>query len=167
GNTSTLTFSLRPSPPTETVALLEPLKTDLEFTIQENVLQITSKPCSADSNRAVLHTRYGTRVIKADYANKNRAIFLLDLRKEIPDSVVFCTGVVKPRIAATIPNRKKYDFYSDRLDIQFPAASLYDTLYLQTDYRIADDSSEIFRIGSPLIPLHQSIQVTFRPARKI
>ena len=167
GNTSTLTFSLRPSPPTETVALLEPLKTDLEFTIQENVLQITSKPCSADSNRAVLHTRYGTRVIKADYANKNRAIFLLDLRKEIPDSVVFCTGVVKPRIAATIPNRTKYDFYSDRLDIQFPAASLYDTLYLQTDYRIADDGSEIFRIGSPLIPLNQSIQVTFRPARKI
>lgn len=167
GNTSTLTFALRPSPPAPTVPLMEARRSEAEFQIHENTLKIITRPCPADSNRAILHTRLGQRIITPDYANKNAAVYLIDLRKEIPDSVVFCSATIRPGIAAAVPSRTRYDFYSDRLDIQFPAASLYDTLYLQTDHRITDDDREIFRIGSPLIPLNQNIQVTFRPAQKI
>jgi hypothetical protein len=53
------------------------------------------------------------------------------------------------------------------MDIQFPQTALYDTLYLKIDHRIAEDSAEIFSIGSRTVPLDKSIQVTLRPAKPI
>jgi len=128
---------------------------------------ITSKPCAADSNRAVAYLRNGKRVIDADYSNVNRAVYLLDLRKDVPDSVVFCNGSVVPKIVARVPSAGQYQYYSDIMDVQFPVNSLYDTLYLNADHQVFPDSSEIFTLGSPYVPLNKSIKVTVRPLKKI
>ena len=167
GNASTLSLKLRPSSLTSEVALLEPVKTELEYDIHENILMVTAQPCTADSNRAVVYFRNTQRIIEPDYANKNRAVYLLDLRDEIPDSVVVCNGSVVPKIVATVPSPKQYQYYSDRLDVQFPVNAVYDTLYLNADHQMFPDSSEVFTLGSPYIPLNKTIKVTFRPLKKI
>ncbi|MEX1241432.1 MAG: M23 family metallopeptidase [Cyclobacteriaceae bacterium] len=166
GNSSKLNFRLRPSPRTKEVTLLEPVKKDLEYDVQENVLMITSKPCASDSNRAVVYASNSKRVISPDYSNVNRAVYLLDLRKEIPDSVVFCSGTVAPKIAARVPSAGQYHYYSDLMDVQFPVNSLYDTVYLNVDHKIFPDSSEVFTLGSPYVPLNKTIKVTIRPVKE-
>lgn len=167
GNASKLNFRLRPSTLTKEVSLLEPPKTELEFDIHENILMVTAQPCAADSNRAIAFLAGSRRMLLPDYANGNRAVYLIDLRKEIPDSVVVCNRSVVPRIVASVPSEKQYQYYSDRLDVQFPINSVYDTVYLNADHKIFPDSSEVFALGSPDVPLNKTIKVTFRPLKKI
>ncbi|HET9487721.1 MAG TPA: M23 family metallopeptidase [Chryseosolibacter sp.] len=167
GNSSQLSFRLRPSPLNKEVPLLEPLKSELEYDIHENVLMITAKPCRADSNRAVVYTGHVQRIIRPDYANGNRAVYLLDLRKQVPDSVVVCNGSVVPKIVATVPSPGQYHYYSDVMDVQFPVNAAYDTVYLNADHQIFPDSSEIFTLGSRYVPLNKTIKVTVRPAKNI
>lgn len=167
GNASKLSFRLRPSPLVRDVTLLEPLKSEMQYDIRENVLMMTTKPCSADSNRAIVYEQGSRRTIEPDYANGNRTVYLLDLRKEIPDSVVTCNGSIVPKIVATIPSEKQYQYYSDRFDVKFPANAVYDTVYLNADHQVFPDSSEVFSLGSPYVPLNKTINVTFRPVKKI
>lgn len=167
GNASKVFFRLRPTPLTKEVMLLESLKTEIEYDIQENILVISTQPCMTDSNRAVVYTRSAHHIIEPDYANANRAVYLIDLRKEIPDSVVLCNRAVVPKIVTSVPSGGKYQYFSDIMDVEFPVNAVYDTLYLNTDYKIFPDSSELFTVGSPNIPLNKTIQVTVRPLKKI
>ncbi len=167
GNASKLSFRLRPSPVTKEVALLEPMKSDVEYDIHENILMISTRACSGDSNRAVVYTRDQNRILEPDYANVNRAVYLIDLRKAIPDSVVICNRTVVPRIVATVPSEGQYQYYSDIMDVQFPLNAVYDTVYLNADHQIFPDSSEVFTLGSPDVPLNKTVKVTIRPLKKI
>jgi hypothetical protein len=167
GNASKLSFRLRSSPLTREVTLLEPLKTEIEHDIHENILMITAKPCAADSNRAMVYSRNGHHTIEADYSNVNRAVYLVDLRKEIPDSIVVCNRSVVPRIVASVPSVGPYQYYSDRMDVQFPVNAVYDTVYLNAAHQIFPDSSELFTVGSPYVPLNKTIKVSIRPIKKI
>jgi hypothetical protein len=167
GNASQVAFSLRPSVPTKEVVLLEPMKNEMEYDLHENVLMVTTKPCTADSVRAMSYSGSTNKVMNPDYANNNRSVYLVDLRKEIPDSIVTCSGTIVPKIVASIPSGGQYHYYSDLMDIEFPAGAVYDTVYLNTDYKIFPDSSELFTIGSPYVPLNKSVKVTVRPKKKI
>jgi hypothetical protein len=128
---------------------------------------ISTRACSADSNQAIVYARNQKRIIEPNYANVNRAVYLLDLRKEIPDSVVVCNRAVVPKIVATVPSEGQYQYYSDIMDVQFPVNAVYDTVYLSAAHRIFPDSSEVFTLGSPYIPLNKTIKVTIRPMKNI
>lgn len=167
GNSSKLFFTLRPSPSIEEVTLLEPFKSELEYDIDENILMITAQPCQPDSNRAVVYSRDRERIAEPAYYNANRAVYLFDLRNEIPDSVVICNRSVVPKIVATVPSTGQYQYYSDVMDVQFPVSSVYDTVYLNADYKLFADSSEVFSLGSADIPLNKTIKVAIRPKKDL
>jgi hypothetical protein len=167
GNASNVTFSLKPSAPSKEVKLLEPMKNAIEYDILENVMMVSAQPCPTDSSQAVVYARSGQRSIGPDYTNAFRAVYLIDLREEIPDSVVVCGNSVAPRIKASVPPGRDYNYYSDRLDIQFPDKALYDTVYLNIDTHITADSGEVFTIGPRTVPLDKSINITLRPVKPI
>ncbi len=167
GNTSKLSFRLRPSPAAKEVRLMDPLKADVQYDIHENIMMIAAKTCSTGGDHAILHTRNGSRTLEPDYFNANGAVFLLDLRREIPDSIRVCNSSVVPKIVATVPSTGPYQYFSDVMDIQFPAHSIYDTVYLHADHKILPDNSEVFAIGSPYVPLSKSINITLRPSNTI
>jgi hypothetical protein len=167
GNTSTISFTLKPSPLSREVKLLEPLKKPIEYDIQENVMIVSAQTCFTDSNRAVFYSRAGQKRIEPDYMNTLRAVYLIDLRKEIPDSVSLCGHTIIPNIKVSIPSSREYNYYSDLMDIQFPDRALYDTVYLNINHRIAADSAEVFTIGQRTAPLDKSIKVTLRPTRSV
>src|SRR5690606_19367311 len=114
----------RPSPPVREVTLMEPFKSDVEYDIHENILMITSQPCRPDSNRAVVYSRDRERAVAPAYFNNHRAVYLFDLREEVPDSVVICEQAVVPGIVATVPSAGQYQYYSDLMDIQFPVDAI-------------------------------------------
>lgn len=167
GNASKLSFALRPSPAAKEVTLLEPFKSEVEYDIDENILMITAQPCQPDSNRAIVYSRDREHFAKPAYFNANRAVYLFDLRSEIPDSVVICNRSVVPKIVATVPSTGQYQYYSDVMDVQFPVNSVYDTVYLSADHKLFPDSSEVFSLGSADIPLNKTIKVAIRPKKKL
>jgi hypothetical protein len=167
GNSSDVTFSLLSTPITQDVRLLEPMKNAIEYDIQENVMVVSAQPCTADTIGAVVYKNGAGRNISADYLNNLRSVFLIDLRKEIPDSVVVCGNTITPHIKATIPSGRDYNYYSDLIDIEFPEKSLYDTVYLNVRKVLKADSSESYIIGPRTVPLDKSIAITIRPSKQL
>jgi hypothetical protein len=114
----------------------------------------------------VMYSKHEQKKIEPTYFNVFRVVYLIDLRKEIPDSVVLCGNNITTHISAVVPSVKEYNYYSDLMDIQFPEYSVYDTIYLTTFHGKKPDGSEIFNIGTRTYPLNKSINVTLRPETK-
>jgi hypothetical protein len=165
-NTSNVSFTLRPTPPAQQVKTLETMKADIFYDINDNVLMVTAKPCRDSVNKAMVYSKGKSYEKVPDYYNLYRSVYLFDLRKEIPDSVVVCDKAVTPKISNTIPSGREYKYYSDRMDISFPADALYDTLYLNTDYVVTPSGQEIFTIGERIYPLGKSISVALKPTKE-
>lgn len=165
GNSSLMKFRLKPSVPISTVMSLEAYSSDLGFEISENTMMITAKPCKTSENRAIIYTGGKTNEVEPDYYNNHRSVYLWDLRKSIPDSIAVCSRTVEPKIKISIPSATEYKYYSDLMDIQFPMNAIYDTLYLNTDYATDQSGSELFTIGSRMIPLRKAISVSLKPQK--
>ncbi len=166
GNASQVTFTLRPTMLDKQVKTLEPMKTNILFDITDNVMMVAAKPCRDSVNKADVYIKGIISKRDPDYYNLYRSVYLFDLRNEIPDSVVVCGESIMPKINATIPSGIEYKYYSDRLDVTFPTNALYDTLYLNTDYKTVKNGGEIFTIGQRIYPLCKAMEVSFKPLKK-
>lgn len=163
GNSSNVLFRLKPTNPTKEVMSLESYVFDISFDISENTMMVIAKPCEDSGNKAAVYSKGESFEIEPDYFNFNRSVYLIDLRKTIPDSVVVCGKSVSPKINISIPSGTEYKFYGDMMDVQFPMNAIYDTLYLNTDYSRDKAGNEIFTLGSRTVPLHKSIGVSLKP----
>lgn len=160
GNTSQATFRLKPSAISKEVKIPEVTSVPA-YDIQENTLSIITKTCQT----ATAYVRGAATEISADYYSPGQSVFLFDLRKQIPDSVQVCGQTLITHINAMVPSGTEFTYYSERMDIQLPKGSLFDTLYLNTHYQVNADSLEIFTVGSPFVPLNRSISVSLKPLR--
>lgn len=164
GNASRVSFKLKPVPVIKEVKTLEAATIPAAYDIQENTLSIITKACPASPATAYING--SAKTILPAYYNVGKSVYLFDLRNEIPDSVNVCGQTLIPNIKATVPSGVEFKYYSERIDIQLPRGSLFDTLYLNTHYQVSADSSEIFTVGSSLIPLNRNISVSLKPAAK-
>jgi len=161
GNTSTASLKLKPSTRISEVNTLEAAKIPLAYDIQENVLKISAQPCTG--KKALVYQRGLSTTLEPQYYSALKQVFLIDLRKEIPDSIVVCGQALIPNIKATIPSGTEYKYYSDRMDVQFSKNTLFDTLYFNVIHQMSTDSLEVFTIGSPFVPLNRTISVSLKP----
>jgi hypothetical protein len=165
-NTTRVSFRLRYDPLTKGVPTLEAMKKDrdLETDFIENTLMISTKP-SALGHKASVYSQGIAIEKEPDYFNNVRNVFLFDLRSGVPDSIVVNKKVVKPNVKATIPPETDYKYYGEWVDIEFPAHATYDTLFFVHDH-VLTPATEIFTIGSPLVPLDKNIHVSLKPMRE-
>lgn len=164
GNASQVSFKLKPVAVSKEVKMLEDATVPAAYDLQENTLSIITKTCPDMPATAYLN---GTATeISPDYYNTGKSIYLFDLRKQIPDSVNVCGQTLIPNIKATVPSGVEFKYYSERIDVQLPKGSLFDTLYLNTNHQVKSDSMEIFTVGSSLVPLNRNISVSLKPFRK-
>lgn len=164
GNTSEVNLRLKPVPVVKEVKLLEPATVPSAYDIQENTLSIITKPCPG-----VVAKSYagGTETeLLPDYFSAGKSVYLFDLRKQIPDSIKVCDQTLIPNIKATVPSGVDFKYYSERIDVQLPKGSLFDTLYLNANYSVRPDSLEIFTVGSPFVPLSKGVTVSLKPMTK-
>lgn len=167
GNTSAMTFRLKESPPVKEVHHLEAPKSDITMDIAENVMVISSKACPAFANQAYLYKNGISTLTEADYYNNQQVVYLVDLRKMVPDSVFVCGFTLHPEIQTTIPSGVEYNYYGEWVDIEFPATALYDTVYFNLS-RSQDVAAgeEVFTIGQNTVPLNNTISVSLKPDEK-
>ncbi len=166
GNASYLSFSLKPNKPLKEVTSLEVFTPDIATDIAENILVVSAKPCIAAGNKARIYLNGISTEVEPNYYNINQAVYLLDLRKTIPDSIMICDKWFVPSINATIPSRSEYKFYSDMMDITFPEGAIYDTVYLNTNYATTATGKEVYSIGSRNVPLNKTILVSLKTQKK-
>lgn len=162
GNKSHVAFKFRPNPVVKDVRTLESMTKPYTAELNENVYQINARACVDSLGYAVMYQQGNKTELEPDYENNNQRVYLIDFRKNIPDSVFVCGQMIKPGIKQSIPSGTEYKYYSDLVDLTFPENSLYDTLYLTTDYKRMANGTEIFSVGDRLTPLHKVINVSLK-----
>lgn len=163
GNASNVSFRLKPDKLAKEVPSLGSLKEQMATDVMENTLVISTKPCPATDNKANVYLDGMQWELTPDYYNANQAVYLIDLRKTIPDSIAVCNNLFLPKINATVPSGTPYKYYGNLMDITFPQDALYDTLYLHTDYNLTPVGGEVYTIGTRTFPLHKSVMVSLKP----
>lgn len=158
GNESRVNLKLIPEK-TSRISLTPILKPS-DFEIEGDVLSVQVRSCAAKS-KIVLYEKGSATAVEPSYEANGQQVFLIDLKKTLPDSAQACNGMIRFTIADQIPSGTEYTFYSDRVDIRFHKNSLYDTLYLNTDTSVRN-GNEVFAIGRTTEPLSDSIDVTLK-----
>src|SRR5690606_38599901 len=116
------------------------------------------KPMPGPEQKAFLYTSDSVIQMAPTYHNETSTVYLIDLRTIMPDSVVVNDKTYITNFRSQIPPDTDYKYYSDRLNITFPANALYDTLYLTSSFRSdPENDTEIFALGDSDIPLLASI----------
>ncbi len=160
-NTTKVAFNLRPSPlATELKNLSAPREPNVD--IDENIMSITTKKC-LNQNTVTVYQQGGRTLIYPSYASSTAAVFLIDLRKNLPDSILVCEKSIITNLITTIPSTVDYKYYSDWIDITFSADALYDTLFLRAK---RSANGEVYTVGDRSIPLNKSITISLKPSRE-
>ncbi len=166
GNASHVTFRLKPDELAKEVPSLESMNEEISIDVMENTMVVSAKSCSTSVNKATIYLDGMKWDAEPSYHNTNRAVYLIDLRKTIPDSILICERSLLPKINATVPSGTPYKFYGNLMDITFPQDAIYDTLYLHTNYSLTTEGKEVYTIGTRTFPLNKSVMVSLKPKTK-
>ncbi|MGM0579148.1 MAG: M23 family metallopeptidase [Bacteroidota bacterium] len=140
----------------------------IDYTIEDNVLKVFSLS-NCDDETEELNLNFGDRIetLKPEYYLKNVAVYLWNLKNGAPESILNCDkGLNLRKIHEVFPKGNK-SISTEEMNLEFSTHTLFDTLYLETDYEIKTiDSLEIFSIGPITSPLKSSIEITLAPKLK-
>ena len=130
------------------------------ITTDENVLKLTVKNVSTtDPPVAKLFTGRTVTEQPVSYTLANQAVYLIDLRRTLPDSVQFGRDVIRTNFRKrVIPDRP--DIVTDGTTrLSFGAKTLFDTLHLA----VRAVSGGGLEINQPTIPLNDYLTVQYTP----
>lgn len=161
-NQSNLTFSLKASTPGAEVVSINSSTKNISTNVIENILVIKSNKALGDTLQ--LYVQKESKQIHPTYFSKGTNVFLIDLRKNLPDSISIGKETQRPYYKDMIPSALSYKYYSDLVDISFPKGSLYDTAFLAIRYENIEQ--ELFAIGSENYPMNRSISITLKPKQE-
>jgi len=127
--------------------------------LRDNTM-IVAVPSSESSNTVTVNSH----ALSPDYKDGNLDIYLWDIREELPAAIVV-NGVTSPfSIDKAIYPLGNSTFSRKEFSLSFPSQSLFDTLYLHTDYSVDSiHNREYFAFGNSDVPLRNSITVTLKP----
>ena len=104
--------------------------------------------------------------LNASYTTTTNKFYLWDLRNGLPGRLEKGDYSKSLDFSDMIASGVDYNYFSDKMDISFSKGSLFDTLYLETNYQQDTlKDMEFFELGSPTIPLKKNISVTLKPVR--
>lgn len=165
GNSSSLSLRLLGNNPEQNLVFDVAPKQELRTEILNNTLVLHTNQPIDSSKKTVVYTKGQAETISPAYSGKYSSTFLFDLKQTLPDSVSIGSLKYVSNFKDRIPSGALYTYYGDGVDITFPKNALYDTLYLQVQKTIRQDSAESLRIGDPLIPLHRFMSVSWKPGK--
>ncbi len=163
-NSSTLTFTLIEG---DTKPVKNTSKADLNkaygYYIMDNFLvffaQVTNQ-----TNLAKLYTTQHAVELSPVYQVKNKAVYLWDLRAALPDSVDVCNENIAFNFETMAPSNKETNFFHPAVDINIPKRALFDTAYLQVNYKHdMAKKLEVFEVGDHTIPFRMNAEITLKP----
>lgn len=162
-NKSTLRFKIFNVLPSPVVATALAGEENLNFSeVYGNVLKVSSLLKDGKENMAAIYANRLVYEQKPDYRLSPNAVYLWDLQRGLPDSILIGNETWKFNFRAMVPSQSTFRLFTPHADIYFPRKSLFDTLYIQTSYW-QDGEKEVFGISEDLFPLQRNIAVTLKP----
>lgn len=168
-NSAQLRFTVQPEPAVEATATqtltAAPVTTETaptaSITTDENVLKLTVRNLPAGAPPvARLYKDRKPEDLPASYVKNNQAVYLIDLRKYMPDSVQIGTGMMQTFLQKSIVPGKAESYEKDNVSLQFEQKTLFDTLYLA----VRQMPGHILEINQHTIPINDPLTVSYKPA---
>lgn len=134
------------------------LPVNISQTIDGNTLVIKVRNLKTINSIANLKSEKSSTDLPIDYVKNNEAVYLWDLKKGLPDSIII-DGLSKATNfrKMVVPNQPE-SFESDKIEVLFNERSVYDTLYLRTELKV-----NLFSIGENTVPLRSKIAIKILP----
>ncbi len=164
GNVTIMKLKLKGGQPKVTA-----IKNDASFKptrqlVQDNTFIFMGK--KAENNGFFAHI-YANRMnyeLSSSYYVNDYSVYLWDLRTGLPDSIELCGEMIYPGIEMAVPSESDFKYYKEEFDLHFYKKTLFDTLYLKTDYmdELASDK-EFFEISEDIYPLKKNMKIIFKP----
>ena len=130
------------------------------ITTDENVLKLTVKNVSTiDPPVAKLFTGRTVTEQPVSYVGTNQAIYLIDLRRTLPDSVQFGRNVVRTNFKKRIIPGRAEAFAEGNVRLEFSPKTLFDTLHLA----MRPVPGGGLEINQATIPLNDYLTVQYVP----
>ncbi len=138
----------------------------LRYEVTRNLLKAVAADPSADSVGANLVLLRGSRrlEIRPSYTQHGENVYLYDLRAGLPDSLRFGPITKKFDRQVMIPAGKETRYSTAHLNLVFGPETLFDNLYLSTNFKPEATGSGFWTVGSPLVPLYKTATLTLKPA---
>jgi len=132
----------------------------------KNTLVIT-EPVKESGNELNLYLPQRKSLAPAYVINNQKAVYLWDMKNGLPHAVEQNDEEVVLNYKHMVPPNRAFDFYSQHIDVDFSSQALFDTLYMQSNYKYDSiNQREVFEVGSDLIPLRKNIGVTLKPQNR-
>jgi hypothetical protein len=130
------------------------------ITTDENVLKLAVKNVSTTAPPvAKLFTGRTVTEQPVSYVLNNQAVYLIDLRHTLPDSVQFGRGVVRTNFRKRIIPGRADTFVDGSTRLEFSARTLFDTLHLA----VRPVPGGGLEINQPTIPLNDFLTIQYVP----
>lgn len=160
GNSSTVSFKIKHDHEGSITPIIPNVNKPQGYSISENTLQFSTPSCSEKTS--TVYSDGNVFEINPAYQNNLSRVFLLDLKKAIPDSIKSCRKTIAPDIKYVVPSQTEFTYFSDDLSVIFPDSALFDTLYF-TFFKKGDLKNESITIGDRSVPLMREIKVQWKP----
>lgn len=132
--------------------------------VDENTLVIAF-PAPVNEN-ANLFFKGKSQSLSPAYRMLSSNVYLYDLRKGLPDSVVCAAYKENFNFISTVPPGKDITVEYKTLALSFADTTLFDTLYLQAKTDVIAQNHETFEINSTATPIFGKVNVRYCPEDK-
>lgn len=165
-NTSLIKFKLKGTSPNVTAIKNSSSFKPIRYKVLDNTLVFMGKKAEHNGFFAHIYANRMNYELSSSYYVNDHSVYLWDLRLGMPDSIEMCGEQIYPGLEMTVPSKSEFKYYKDEFDLEFYSKTLFDTLYLKTDYmdELANDK-EFFEISEDIYPLRMNMKVTLKPKK--
>lgn len=129
--------------------------------IHENILKLSTK--AAGDPGARLFFKGNPAKLNAAYQKSGSIVYLYDLRKGLPDSVLVGTQKEVFNFVKVIPSAKDQQVNVDKISLTIPANTLADTVFFEYKKELLNNT-EVYHIHNKSVPLFDTITLGISPA---
>jgi hypothetical protein len=163
-NKTIIHLKLKGSNPKTTVVENDQSFKPFRHTILDNTLVFMGKKAENNGYFANLYANRMNYELTSSYYVNDYSVYLWDLRQGIPDSIELCGEKIFPNLEMTVPSESEFRYFKNEFDLHFFSKTLFDTLYLKTDYMDElVDNREIFEISENIYPMKKNMRVSLKP----
>lgn len=164
GNISTVRMKLKGKTPEVKVVKNSRSFKPFRHTVFDNTLVFMGKRAEQNGYFANVHANRLVYELSTSYYVDDYAVYLWDLRQGTPDSIQLCEEWIYPGLEMIVPSESEFRYYKSEFDLHFSRKTLFDTLYLKTDYMDEiDPGKEFFEISESIYPLKRRLKITLKP----
>jgi len=165
-NKTVLNFKIKGTKPQ--VSTYKDLKNFKPFRqrIVDNTLIFMDKKAKQNGFFANVYSNRMSYELSSSYYVNDYSVYLWDMRVGIPDSIELCGKMIYPGVEMVVPSESEFEYFKSEFDLHFNKKTLFDTLYLKTDYmdELSSDK-EYFEISEDIYPLKKNLKITLKPKR--